>query len=98
MLRGLVSQDPRRREAAAGEVTDVMRSLEDFGGVVAGVLVAARLAEENADAQEAQLHALAEMHEWGMVPDDLRGLLTGGVVQATESSQIEYLDYLRGDA
>jgi hypothetical protein len=45
----------------------MVHSLGEFGPVLAGVLALVRLREIDLEAQEAELHALAELHEWGLV-------------------------------
>lgn len=64
-MAGIRSADPEVRHRVADEVTDVHRGLGPDGvQTLASALIAARLAESDLRAQEAQLHATAEMAEW----------------------------------
>jgi hypothetical protein len=96
MIRRLTSVDTRTRELAADEVTDVVKSLGGLGSVIAGVLAIARLGESDPSAQEAQLHALSELDEWGLVPSDVREILARIDLTTVEGSQVEYLEDLLG--
>lgn len=75
-------------------MTNWFTSLGAFGHVVAGVLIVDRLAEDDRDAQEAQLHALAELHEWGLVSAEQRELVSTVTLDEADPAQEEYLDYL----
>jgi hypothetical protein len=94
LIHRITSTEPRTRELAADEVTDVVKSLGAFGPVVANVLVTARLCEDDLAAQEAQLHALDELDEWGFVTDEVRELLSRIDIATVLGSQIEYLEGL----
>lgn len=100
LLAGIASADPRTREVAADEVTDVHRRLpsQDVDALTAA-LVDARLAETVRGAQEAQLHALAELAEWHELPEAQVQRLTAVPRPTGDKSQDEYLSYLlAGDA
>lgn len=94
LLSRMLSDDARVRERAADESVDMIQSLQLLGPVVAGVLVTSRLVEHDHDAQEAQLHALAELHEWGLVTKEARELLCRIDLRSVDARQVEYLGYL----
>jgi hypothetical protein len=94
LVRRLTSKEAHDRTSAAEEVIDIIHSLEEFGPVLAGVLALVRLREEDLEAQEAELHTLAELHEWGLVPTTILEVLARLDGSYLDASQIEYLDYL----
>jgi hypothetical protein len=60
----------------------------------AGVLALARLVESDRTAQEAELDALAELNEWGLVSALTLKLLARLDQTTLDSSQLEFLGYL----
>ena len=94
IVHGITSPDPRLRDKAADEVTDVMRSLtSDQAALVANLLAEARLVEDDRAAAEAELHALVEIGTWHELPatavDRIRTVDPGD-----DPSQQEYLSEL----
>jgi uncharacterized tellurite resistance protein B-like protein len=94
LVRRLTSQEAHDRALAAEEATDIIHSLREFGPVLAGVLALVRLREADQEAQEAELHALAELHEWGLVPTTILEVLARLDPISLDASQREYWDYL----
>jgi hypothetical protein len=94
LVRRLTSQQAQDRAIAAEEATDIIHSLGELGPVLAGVLALVRLRESDLAAQEAELHALAELHEWGLVSTTTLEVLARLDRNSLDASQTEYLDYL----
>jgi hypothetical protein len=94
LVRRLTSEEAHDRANAAEETIDIIHSLGEFGPVLAGVLALVRLTEGDPEAQEAELHALAELCEWGLVPTTILEVLARLDRRCLDASQIEYLDYL----
>jgi hypothetical protein len=96
LLAKLVAASPEGRDKAADSVTDWLRSFDAQEAVViARVLLWLASAETDDSAKEAQLHALAELAEYGLAPIDVLsevGLLPLGELRG---SSIEYVHYLR---
>lgn len=96
LLERLLAAQSTTREAAADSVTDWIRS---FGpreaAIISRVLVWLATAETEDSAQEAQLHALAELAEHDLVPGDV--LSDVGQLSRSElrGSSIEHFDYLQ---
>jgi hypothetical protein len=99
LLHGITSPEAAVRSRSADEVTDVHTGLspDDVAVLVHG-LVAARMNEVDAECQESQLHALAELAEWHDMPTEAVRRLEA-LPPTSDPSQVEYLDYLlRGQA
>jgi DNA-binding transcriptional ArsR family regulator len=94
LVRRLTSQEAHDRALAAEEAIDIIHSLGELGPVLAGVLALVRLREADPEAQEAELHALAELYEWGLVPTTILEILARLDRSYLNPSQVEYLDYL----
>jgi len=95
LVAGLASAGAHRRQRTADEVTDVHRHLgDDDTSVLATVLVAARLVEGDKAAQEAQLHALAELAEWHQLPRTVVARLHQLPRPTGDPSQDDYLAFL----
>jgi hypothetical protein len=95
LIHGISDPNSKLREEAAEAIVDVFRSLSDFETAILGaVLVIARTVETDPTCQEAQMNALAELHEWGRLPaetlDPLRALDRSTLV----GSELEYWDEL----
>jgi hypothetical protein len=98
LYRGLVHPDPRQRGDYADSVTDLHRNMDDAELHGIGlVLSALAVWESDAAAREAQLHALAELHESDEVtPDAIE--LVGRIDRTTlAGSETEYIAYLLGE-
>lgn len=72
LLEELVAAQAATRELAADRVTDWIRSY-DIGeaAIISGVLLWLASAETEDSAREAQLHALAELAGYDLVPADV---------------------------
>lgn len=101
-LRMLVTQlavaNDAQRGLAADSVVDLVQSTDQAtGAVVSRALEVMLMIERSDEALEAQLHALAEMAEWDLVPHDV-------IVRVCSSRAWgqpwagEYVDYLRSAA
>jgi hypothetical protein len=96
LLRSLVAPSVDTRGTAADSVTDWTRALDSTEAVIISrVLLWLALVESDDTAKEAQLHALAELAEFGLVPADV--LADVGQLPATglHGSSVEHFDYLR---
>ncbi len=98
LVRRLVSPDASDRERAADEVTDVIQALDVFGAALAHMLALVCVTEVDQGAREAQLHALAELDEWGMVPTTAREVLAAIDRRSLVGSQVEYVEALLSNA
>ena len=100
LQRGLVSDDPKTRADSADGVTDVHRDLSvDDVAVLALLLGALRVNEQDGRAAEAQLHALSELAEWHDLPTAAFHIAVQPPhVLAWAGSELEYVDYLREQA
>lgn len=94
LLRGIVSADAGERERAADEVCDVVMSLGETAPAVSWALVVARSVENSMAAQEAQLHALAEVHELVGVPIEVLEVVRRRGRSWRGGSQDEYVAFL----
>lgn len=97
-LRMLVAQfavaDGSQRGLAADSVVDLVQGTDQAtGAVLSRALEAVLMIEDSDEALEAQMHALAEMAEWDLVPHDV-------IVRVTSSRAWdqpwagEYVEYL----
>lgn len=78
LIRALTSPNPRERQRAADETTDVHRGLSDERvSQLVRVLVSARLEETDPACQEAQLNALCDLTAWHNVDRDLLRPISG---------------------
>src|SRR5215469_11871229 len=97
LYRGLVHEDSRQRSQHADSVTDIHRSMS--GAEVHGIgslLAALAVWESDAGAREAQLHALAELHEWDQIAPDAIELVSRIDRTSLSGSEIEYVACLLG--
>lgn len=95
IARGLVGEDPAIRARRADEVTDIIRDLSSAdAAALAYLLGAVRISEFDVAAQEAQLHALAELSEWHELPAGALALLSHVPRETLSGSQSEYVDDL----
>lgn len=96
LLGRLVSASAEVRDRAADSVTDWMKSFERReAAIVSRLLVWLATVESDDTAREAQLHALAELAECGLVPAD--ALVDVGQLSRDElhGSSVEHFDYLQ---
>jgi hypothetical protein len=96
LLGRLVAASADARGSAADSVTDWTRAFDGpEAATVSRVLLWLALVETDGTAQEAQLHALAELAEYDLVPaavlDDVEQLPPAKL----HGSSIEHFDYLR---
>jgi hypothetical protein len=98
LYRGLVHPDARQRGEYADSVTDLHRSMgkAELHGIGL-VLSALAVWEPDANAREAQLHALAELHEWDEVTPDAIELVSRIDRTTLAGSETEYIAYLLGE-
>jgi hypothetical protein len=95
LLEQLLAPSADSRALAADSVTDWTRSFgKTEASIISRVLLWLALEETEATATEAQLHALAELTEWDLVPADV--LHEAGQLSRADlrGSSIEYYDYL----
>ena len=96
LVEKLAAASAEMRDLAADSVTDWVRSFEHReAAIVSRVLVWLATVETDDTAREAQLHALAELAEYGLLPADV--LADTGQLSHAElrGSSIEHLDYLQ---
>jgi hypothetical protein len=97
LLQSLVAASADARGKAADSVTDWLRAFESSeAAIVSRVLLWLASVETDDSAREAQLHALAELAEYGLVPP-AEVLAEIGQLSRAElhGSSIEHFDYLR---
>jgi hypothetical protein len=97
LVRELVAEEPRRRWEAANSVTDV-RTQMDLGEAhgVAYVLAALAVWETPGQSREAQLHALAELHEWEATTAEAVDAVRRIDRASLTGSEVEYVEWLLG--
>jgi hypothetical protein len=97
LTRGLVHNDPRERWTSANEVTDLRTEL-GVGQQHCLAFLLAELALWEADglAREAQLHVLAELHEWNGVPAEAIEVVRLIDPSSLIGSEVEYVAWLTG--
>lgn len=97
IVRGLVAEGPAVRARSADKVTDIVQDLTgDDVALLAHLLIAARIGEGDALAQEAQLHALSELAEWHELPLGALARLSEVPKETVTGSEVEYMEHLRG--
>lgn len=97
LILELVSPEPRSREEAAEHAVDLRATFRrDEAAAVAIVLAHLSVAEANAKAREASLHALAELFEWSLAPGSVADIVS--VIDPTTlvGSEVEYVACIRG--
>ena len=95
LYRGLLHEDPRQRSEHADSVTDIHYGMGDAEVRGIGSLLAALTVwESDPSAREAQLHALAELHECGQATPDVIDLVSRIDRTTLVGSEIEYVTYL----
>jgi hypothetical protein len=95
IARGLVADAAPVRARSADGVTDVSNKLEATDvAVLAYLLIAVRIGELDTVAQEAQLHALAELAECHPIPPDVLTSIDRVPPDTVTGSQTEYVEYL----
>lgn len=95
LLRRLAGQDPGQRGLAADAVADWPEAMSpDVGALASRALEVALLLEDADEAIESQLHALAELAEWDLVPPDVLRRVPDSKPW-TQPWASEYVDYLR---
>lgn len=102
LLGQLVAAPADARSIAADSVTGWTQSFDKSeAAVLSRVLLWLALAESDDAARESQLHALAELAEWDLVPADvLRDVsrLAHGGLSGSSIEHFEYLESLRARA
>lgn len=98
LLRELVDKNPRTREEHADAVTDLRAAMSPAEShALASVLAALAVWEPDGTVREAQLHALAELHEWDQSTPDALNLLQRLDRATLAGPEIEYVGYLLGE-
>lgn len=96
--RGLLADEARERWASAGAVTDLRTDMSAAESrVIATVLAGVAVWETDGVAREAELHALAELHEWGTTTGDAAHLLRRLDRSTLAGSEVEYVACLDGE-
>jgi hypothetical protein len=95
LLKDLLTSPAEGRGLAADSVIDWLNSFDDHEmAVVSQVLAWLAIIESDADAREAQLHAIAQVAERGQLPlavlTQVRGISRGSL----RGSSVEHYDYL----
>jgi hypothetical protein len=102
LIGRLAAESARDRGTAADSVTDWTQSFDESeASVISRVLLWLSIAESDEGAKEAQLHALAELAEWELVPVEVLrdvGQLAGTGLSGSSIEHFEYLDSLRAKA
>ena len=95
LYRGLLHESPHQRSEHADSVTDMRRSMDSAQlHAIASLLGALAVWEQDATAREAQLHALAELHEWEATTPDAIELARRIDPATLTGSEIDYVAYL----
>jgi hypothetical protein len=95
ILRDVVSGDPSDRARGADAATDLIWEYSDEEVVsLAFTLACAFEVEVDRQAQEAQLHALAEFAEYGVLPGFVLRRVLGMDMGELAGSAREHLEYL----
>jgi hypothetical protein len=96
LLRDLLATSAESRGLAADSVIDWLAA---FGvreaAVVSQILLWLARVEQDGTAMEAELHALAEMAEHGLVPADVLSEVRELPRASLQGSAVEHYDYLR---
>lgn len=95
MLRDILSEHPEKRSLGADAATDLIQEYSDAETLsLTFILACCCEVESDPDAQEAQLHALAEFAEYYLLPQFVLRRILG--MEATEliGSAREHFDYL----
>jgi hypothetical protein len=96
LLARLAAKSADDRSIAADSVTDWTQAFDGSeAAVVARVLLWLALVESDDTAKEAELHALAELAEWDLVPHDVLRDVDQLTYADLRGSSIEYFDYLK---
>ena len=96
LIGRLVTNSADARSTAADSVTDWTKSYDSpEAAIVARVLIWLALVESDDSAKEAQLHALAELAEWDLVPNDALQDIDQLARTRLHGSSVEYFDYLK---
>lgn len=96
LVEKLVAASEEIRGLAADSVTDWEKSFDPReAAIVSRVLVWLATVETDDAAREAQLHALAELAEYGLVPADVLADVGQLSRDALRGSSVEYFDYLQ---
>jgi hypothetical protein len=96
LLGRLAAGSADARSMAADSVTDWTQAFDGSeAAIVARVLLWLALAETDGTAKEAQLHALAELAEWDLVPRDALQDVDQLTRAELHGSSIEHFDYLK---
>lgn len=95
VLRRLGALDPAQRGLAADAVVDWPDAVQaEVGAVASRALEVAVLLEDSDEALESQLHALATLAEWDLVPRDVLRRIPSSRPW-TQPWADEYVSYLR---
>lgn len=96
LIQGLINSDPQIRADGADAVTDHPQELDGVTvDAVASVLLALRVHELDPRAGEAQLHALADLAEWHVLPSSVLHNLDKIPAATITGSVAEHLEDLR---
>jgi hypothetical protein len=96
LIGRLVAGSADSRGTAADSVTDWTQAFDGTeAAIISRVLLWLALVETDDTAREAQLHALAELAELGVVPDDVLRDVEQLSRAELHGSSIEHFDYLR---
>jgi len=96
LLGRLVANSAGARGIAADSVTDWTKAYDSSeAAIVARVLMWLALVESDDSAKEAQLHALAELAEWDLVPNEVLRDVDQLTRTGLRGSSVEYFDYLK---
>lgn len=97
LIQRINSSDANVRAQAADEVSDVHKGLNQEGvAQLVSALVAARVSEQDAASQEAQLNALCELKAWHEVNPRMFDALSILPSFGLSPSQSEYVEDLLG--
>jgi hypothetical protein len=95
LLRGVTDESPQRREEHAEVVADLRNAASEAQlHAIASVLAAVAVWEPDGNAREAQLHTLAELHEWDATTPDVLDLVRPLDRTTLTGSEVEYVGYL----
>lgn len=96
LLAQLADESADVRSVAADGVTDWPSSFDKSeAAVISRVLLWLALEEPADEAREAQLHALAELAEWGLVPAEVLRDIAELADRGLSGSSLEHFEYLQ---
>ncbi|MGW2332297.1 hypothetical protein ACWC5C_42010 [Streptomyces sp. NPDC001700] len=95
LTKGLVSDDPKKREDTCGTITDWVNSFDSREATLLAIILSSSVnLETEWTCRESQLHALVELSDTGLIHASSFSPL--GLIDKTslQGSEIEYIEHL----